>query len=264
VNNFRTRGRVPGYSRGPVSILGGTTGGHFRGPGGHSSRSLIEQSRARRPEKPAESATGIRPGNRGKGGRSWCVRPLRGASRDRHVSPVPLDGVATVPVLRLRNCAARREFRNRVRAESGPGSVSGPAPMQLPRGLRLLLHDQSAAFRPGRSPTFHKARLSNRRGAQRADRGGERRGMATTRQPSELGAVPQTGITQLQVERSLRGKRSDPSHGANAPPSAVAVPVVKVPERMFLAGVPAPVRRACHRQVAAEPGVEASLDRSRA
>lgn len=88
--------------------------------------------------------------------------------------------------------------------------------------------------------------------------------MATTRQPSELGAVPQTGITQLQVERSLRGKRSDPSHGANAPLSAMAVPVVKVPERMLLAGVPAPVRRASHRQVAAEPGVEASLDRSRA
>ena len=55
--------------------------------------------------------------------------------------------------------------------------------------------------------------------------------MATTRQPSELGAVPQTGITQLQVERSLRGKRSDPSHGANALPKAVAVPVVKVPVR---------------------------------
>ena len=56
--------------------------------------------------------------------------------------------------------------------------------------------------------------------------------MATTRQPSEIGAVPQTGITQLQVERSLRGKRSDPSHGANARSQGVAVPVVKVPERM--------------------------------
>jgi hypothetical protein len=86
--------------------------------------------------------------------------------------------------------------------------------------------------------------------------------MATTRQPSEIGAVPQTGITQLQVERSLRGKRSDPSHGANARPKGVAVPVVKVPERMFLAGVPAPVRRAHHRQMVTEPGVEASLDRS--
>jgi hypothetical protein len=150
VNNFPAPGRAAGYSRGAVSILGGTTGGLSPGPGGESPRSLIEQSRARRPENPAESATGIRPGNRGKGGRSWCVRPLRGASRDRHVSPVPLDGVATDPVLRLRNCAARRELRNRVRAESGPGPVSRPAPMQLPRGLRLLLHDQSAAVRPGR------------------------------------------------------------------------------------------------------------------
>ena len=44
-------------------------------------RSLIEQSRARRHEKTVEGATGIRPGNRGKDGRNWCGRPLRGASR---------------------------------------------------------------------------------------------------------------------------------------------------------------------------------------
>ncbi len=83
-------------------------------------------------------------------------------------------------------------------------------------------------LRPSERPGW-----SIRLGAQRVDRSGEWRGMATTRQPSELGAVPQTGITQLQVERSLRGKRSDPSHGANAAPQALAVPVVKVPERMY-------------------------------
>jgi hypothetical protein len=35
----------------------------------------------RRHEKPAESATGIIPGNRGKEGGNWCRRPLCGASR---------------------------------------------------------------------------------------------------------------------------------------------------------------------------------------
>jgi len=39
-------------------------------------------------------------------------------------------------------------------------------------------------------------------------------------------------VTQLQVECSLRVKRSDPSHGANAQPKAAAVPVVKVPVRI--------------------------------
>jgi len=34
----------------------------------------------RRHEKPAESATGIIPGNRGKAGGNWCRPPLCGAS----------------------------------------------------------------------------------------------------------------------------------------------------------------------------------------
>ncbi len=81
--------------------------------------------------------------------------------------------------------------------------------------------------------SLQKARLTQSAGRAK---GGTRRGAArdgNTRQPSKIGAVPQTGITQLQVERSLRGKRSDPSHGANAAPQALAVPVVKVPERMY-------------------------------
>jgi hypothetical protein len=79
--------------------------------------------------------------------------------------------------------------------------------------------------------TLQKARPTQSAGRAKDGRSVERRGMATTRQPSELGAVPQTGITQLQVESSLRGKRLDPSHGANARLTGVAVPVVKVPER---------------------------------
>ncbi len=42
-----------------------------------------------------------------------------------------------------------------------------------------------------------------------------------------LGAVPQNGITQLQIESNLRAKRSDPLHGANARPQAGAVPVAR-------------------------------------
>jgi hypothetical protein len=36
---------------------------------------------ARRPEKPAESTTGIIPGDRGKDGGSWCRPPLQASNR---------------------------------------------------------------------------------------------------------------------------------------------------------------------------------------
>lgn len=115
----------------------------------------------------------------------------------------------------------------------------------------------------GRGRTLQKARLAQLAGRARDT---ARRGAARDRQ--QPASLPSLGrrekrVTQLQVKRSLRGKRSDPSHGANAQPKAVAVPVVKVPVRKILEGVPAPVRRANHRQMITEPGVEASLERFR-
>jgi hypothetical protein len=140
---------------------------------------------ARRHEKPAESATGIIPGNRGKVSGNWCRPPLHGASHVRQISPVPLDGVAADPVLRQRSCAAKRELRNRVRAESGPGPVSGLALMQLPRGFRLLLYNQDAAQCSGGStPPKGPARKAGR-GRDRAQRGAGESGKA--RKTSSLG-----------------------------------------------------------------------------
>ena len=139
----------------------------------------------RRHEKPAESAIGIIPGNRGKEGDNWCRSPLRGASRDRQISPVPLDGVAADPVLRQRSCAARRELRSRVRAESDPRPVSGLALMQLPRGFRLLLYNQDAAQCSGGStPPKGPARKAGR-GRDTAQRGAGEPGKA--RKTSSLG-----------------------------------------------------------------------------
>jgi hypothetical protein len=67
-------------------------------------------------------------------------------------------------------------------------------------------------------------------------------------------------VTQLQSQRSQRGKRSDPSHGANARPKAGAVPVATVPTRTpQLVGVSAPCPASRARQSAVEPGKEASL-----
>lgn len=196
----------------------------FAGGGRIFSLFLDRTVTARRHENPAESATGIIPGNRGKDGGNWCRRPHGGASRRRHMSPVPLDGVAADPVLRLRNCAARSELRNRVRAESGPGLVSGPALMQLPRGLWLLLYNQDAAQRSGGStpPKGPACKAGRERDAAR--RGAGESGKA--RKTSYLGRR-ENRVTQLQIESNLRGKRSDPLHGANARPKAGAVPVAR-------------------------------------
>jgi hypothetical protein len=60
--------------------------------------------------------------------------------------------------------AVRRDAnRNRGRVESGPGPVSGPALMQLPRGFWLLLYDQDAAQHSGGStPPKGPARKAGR------------------------------------------------------------------------------------------------------
>ncbi len=136
------------------------------------------------------------------------------------------------PVLRIRNCAARRELETASEPSQVHGQFRAMHRCSYPEGYGCYCTTRrSDSF--GRALSLQKARLPQAAGRAK---GGSKRGAArdgNTRQPSEIGAVPQTGITQLQVERSLRGKRSDPSHGANAPPQVVAVPVVKVPERMY-------------------------------
>ena len=52
----------------------------FRGSGRNLVTFLDRTVAVRRHEKPAESATGIIPGNRGKAGGNWCRPPLCGAS----------------------------------------------------------------------------------------------------------------------------------------------------------------------------------------
>lgn len=187
---------------------------------------------ARRHEKPAEGAAGIIPGNRGKEDRNWCGLPLRGASRAQAY-------------------VTSSSGRCRSRSSNANMELCGQARTQKPRPSRVrarasfgpCLHAvtqrvTAATARPGRSDLFgrgrtlHKARL-----AQLAGRARDRSMRGAARDRQKPASLPSLGrrekrVTQLQVERSLRGKRSDPSHGANAPPQAVAVPVVKVPVRI--------------------------------
>lgn len=96
--------------------------------------------------------------------------------------------------------------------------------MQLPRGLWLLLYDQDAAQCSGGStPPKGPARKAGRE-SDTARRGAGESGKA--RKTSSLGRR-ENRVTQLQIESNLRGKRSDPLHGANARPKAGAVPVAR-------------------------------------
>ena len=157
----------------------------FRGEFAFSSPFLDRTVAVRRHEKPAESATGIIPGNRGKVGGNWCRPPLYGASR------MQANITSSSGRRRSRSSYATKELcgqarsRNRVPAESGPGPVSGLAPMQLPRGFRLLLYYQDAAQCSGGStPPKGPARKAGReRGT--AQRGAGESGKA--RKTSSLG-----------------------------------------------------------------------------
>jgi hypothetical protein len=110
-------------------------------------------------------------------------------------------------------------------------------------------------------PPHQKAR-PERAGRERdaVQRGAGESGKA--RKTSSLGGA-QKRITQLQIESNLRGKRSDPFHGANARPQAGAVLVARWWCEMRRC------RRANTRPASypsadgTEPGEEASLDRFR-
>ena len=73
---------------------------------------------------------------------------------------------------------------------------------------------------PTKRPSLHRL---DAKGIQRS---GERASLAKLAKPPPLGRR-ENHVTQLQIERNLRGKRSDPLHGANARPKAGAVPVAR-------------------------------------
>jgi hypothetical protein len=88
----------------------------------------------------------------------------------------------------------------------------------------LLLYDQDAAQCSGGStPPKGPARKAGRE-SDTVRRGAGESGKA--RKTSSLGRR-ENRVTQLQIESNLRGKRSDPLHGANARPKAGAVPVAR-------------------------------------
>ena len=141
-----------------------------------------------RHEKPSASTTGIIPGNRGKAGGNWCRPPLCGASR-RQANITRSSGRR-----RSRSSYATKELcnetriRNRAELSQVRGQFQAPPPMQLPRGLWLLLYDQDAAQCSGGS-TPPKGPALNKLGAKGTRRSGERASLAKLAKPPNWGGA---------------------------------------------------------------------------
>ena len=174
VNNLRASGKPHfAHSADAVNKLVGTILGLRVADRGYFHRSLIEQPAARPHEKPVEGAAGIIPGNRGMDDRNWCGPPLRGASHAQAYVTSSSGRRRSLSSYATMELCGEPRSRNRVRAESGPGPVSRPAPRQLPRGLWLLLLNQDAATRSGGStppkgpatPVAGRGRRATQRGA---------------------------------------------------------------------------------------------------
>ena len=145
---------------------------------------------ARRPEKPAESTTGIIPGDRGKVGGSWCRRPLhcRVSGDGRQISPAPLAGVVSGQFI------TNQELSGQARLEtaSKPSQVHGPfRPVRrhsYPRGLWLLLCRPERSRVSRRDNPRQKARFAH---ASRARKGDTAAGSERARQSPSTSSMGQ-------------------------------------------------------------------------
>ena len=163
-----------------------------------STRSLIEQSSARRAEMPDESTTGMIPGDRGMVGGNWCRPPLPTAQAGREAYITSSSGRSRVRSVqtRNRNCATKRDQKPR-RVESGPRDVSTCAPTQLPQRLRLLLRRPERQCATRRDDPAKRPRSPHEQGAQGKHTGGESTGLGKAREPPHGGGV-KTHVTPLQ------------------------------------------------------------------
>lgn len=186
-------------------------------------RSLIEQSKRSGLKDVAESTAGIIPGDRGMDGDSWCCHPLQAAQAvERHISPVPLAGVVSGQFTHESGTERLGAIRNRVEPSQAHGRFRPVRRRSYPRGFRLLLR------RPERSRAVRRAHPAKRPCSSEPGAQG-RRGRAEGTNLAKFVDLPRRGgvkhtSPRCKSESNLRGKRSDPWHGANAPPKAVADP----------------------------------------
>jgi hypothetical protein len=155
---------------------------------------------------------GIRPGNRGKRGRSWFGSSLRAMACHRakgicHQFLWPESCPAGVT---KSGTARRGAIRNRGRAQSGPGNVSVPVPMQSPRGYPVATARPARQGSAGWLKGCQKAQASREAGRVTVDRlSGSGRAWQCP-QNLLIGAARKNVSPNCESKGNLRDKRSDP------------------------------------------------------
>jgi hypothetical protein len=132
----------------------------------------------------------------------------RVTARTRQISPAPLAGVMTGPVNMNQELSGEGRLETDLSRVRPAGSFDPRADAVTQRVSAATAQTRTQSrFSAGRPR--QKARSGNGAGAQGKRGGGERAGQAKPVKPPQLGGLT-TQVTQLQSERSLRVKRSDP------------------------------------------------------
>ena len=159
------------------------------------------------------------PGDRGKVGPGWLVRPLYKPA-ERPVAEAEFTsssgGVRALPVTRYRSCAVRGDKKPLRAGSSSRCRFRASVNRSYPEGNWLLLRTSTVA---GSSPSGPCGGTKNtpNRVTKRVSAPG-RPCEATRETFRNAGDLP-TETAGLPAKCSLRGKRPDPSHRANAPRS---------------------------------------------
>jgi hypothetical protein len=174
---------------------------------------------AQRNEKTAGHAPGIIPGDRGMDGGAGPPIPCWPRGRYGNFHQFLWTGSHPSRNANMELCGEARNSEtaiepSQVCREFRPGRLT-----QWPRGVQVTTVSQHG--HAGRARPPRQKASAAKRSAKAAGVFGERANVAKFAKPPDWGGWKNRS-TQLQYQGNLRGKRSDPSRGVNAPRPSVA------------------------------------------
>jgi hypothetical protein len=159
----------------------------------------------------------IIPGDRGMDGPGWLVRTLL-KPIERSVAEAGFTsssgGVRALPVTRFRSCAGRDDKKPFRAVSSIRRRFRAPENRSYPEGKRLLLRTSTVVEGSPSRPSDGTKNTPNRVTKRVSTPG---RPCEATRETFRNVGDLSTETAGLPAKCSLRGKRPDPSHRANAP-----------------------------------------------
>jgi hypothetical protein len=182
-------------------------------------RQFLERTESDAERQLAAGDSEIIPGDRGKVGPGWLVRSLF-KPVERRVAEAEITsssgGVRALPVTRFRSCAARSDKKPFRAGSSNRCRFRAPENRSYPEGIWLLLRTSTVAEGSPFCPSDGTKNTPNRV-TKRVSAPG--RPCEATQDTFRNAGDLSSGTAGLPAKSSLRVKRPDPSHRANAPTS---------------------------------------------